>query len=398
MDKKVSIIGIGMEGGKCLTKAACNAIADAEVIIGAKRMVESFMDSGKQVFMSYKADETAQYISSSECSRFAVLMSGDCGFYSGCNHLRNVLKDCNVDVISGISSPVYFSSVIGIPWQDWHFVSLHGESANIVRNICANEKTFFLLGGETVAAEICRRLCEFGRGGVQVYIGEQLGYENERVMSGTADELKNVSVSELSVLLAVNETPEKCRQIGIPDGRFIRGRVPMTKSEVRAVCISKLCAKHDSICWDIGAGTGSVSVEMALQCTDGRVYAVDRSQEAISLVRENMRSFGCDNIIPILDDAEKAVDTLPAPDCVFIGGSGGKLRAVISLALKKNPAANIVVTAVTLDTLSSAADILSEHGLDTEVTQVAVTRTKNVGEHTMFAAENPVFIIRGRAE
>ncbi len=393
--KEVSIIGIGMGGEGTLTAEALEAIRNADVLIGARRMTEKFSDMGKPVMTSYAPAEIAEFIRRNNYGKYAALMSGDCGFFSGAEKLIPLLKDCKTEVICGISSPAYFSSKIGIPWSDWHFVSLHGADANIVRNVCAHEKTFFLLGGKADVSGVCRLLCEYGLNDVRVFFGEDLSYGSEKITSGNAKEFCNINTSGLAVMLVVNNSYERLKRTGIPDCEFIRGSVPMTKSEVRSVCISKLGIGNDSICWDIGSGSGSVSVEMAIQCTDGKVYAVDRSEDAAELTGRNSHKFGCDNIIIIHGRAEETVHELPPPDCVFIGGSGGQLREMIRTAYEKNPDAVIVVTAVSLETLSLAAEVFDKLGRTAEITQISVTRTKRVGTHTMLTAENPIFIIKG---
>ena len=169
----------------------------------------------------------------------------------------------------------------------------------------------------------------------------------------------------------------------------------MTKSEVRSVCTAKLEVGSDSICWDIGCGTGSVAIEMAFLCPNGKVYAVEKNEEAVRLTSENRIKFGCDNIEIISGNAESVVETLPEPDCVFVGGSSGSLKKIITAVMEKNPFAKIVVTAVSLETLNQCIEIFDSIGAETEIMQIAVTRTRKVGRHTMFAAENPIFIIRG---
>ena len=134
---------------------------------------------------------------------------------------------------------------------------------------------------------------------------------------------------------------------------------------------------------------------MALQCAKGTVYSIDVKPEAAALTQQNAVKFHCDNILTYTGSAPGDTADFPAPDKVFIGGCGGNLRDIISAALLKNPAAVIVITAVSLETLSEASEALSAHGIPAEITQVAVTRTRKVGSHTMLSAENPVFIIRG---
>ena len=393
---KIYIIGIGMEGRKTLTWEAKAAIERADILIGANRMLEPFSDLKKERLVGWKSDEIAEYLKDKSFETAAILMSGDCGFYSGAERLMSSFSDYETEIISGISSLQYFSAKIKKPWQNMKFVSLHGTDGNIVRNVCRNEYCFFLLGGDITPADICKRLIEYGREKIRVYIGENLGYDNEKLHSGCAADFADIKCEKLCVMVTEKPYPEQSVPFGINDNEFIRGNVPMTKSEIRSTIISKLNIGKNDVCWDIGCGTGSVSVEMALQCFDGKVYAVDKNAAAVSLTKENARKFGCDNIIISVGNAPEILCKLPAPDKVFIGGSCGKIREILCTAYEKNRKAEVVITAVSLETLNEAAAAFYEFGIDCpEIVQLAATRTKKIGNHTMLSAENPIFIIKG---
>lgn len=397
MVKKIRIVGIGMDGEHTLTYEAEKAVQNAQLLIGAERMLKPFEGFGKSTLCEYKAEVIAEHIVESTASSVVVLMSGDCGFYSGADRLLRLLKKiegADIEVVCGIASPVYFCSRIGIPWNDMHFVSLHGRNANIARIVSAHEKAFFLLGGNVMAAELCQKLCEYGLNDAEMYIGEELASENERIFHGKAAEFTELRTSKLCVAVAVNSNYEGYRRSGIDDIEFIRGDIPMTKSEVRSIVISKLEIAADDVCWDIGSGTGSVSVEMAIQCESGMVYAVEKNNVGVELIRQNSIKFHCDNICIINGNASEKVCDLPVPDCVFIGGSGGELEEIIQAAYAKNNAVKIVLTAVTLETLEIAVRVFDMMGFIPEITQVAITRTRRVGGHTMLSAENPVFVIK----
>ena len=392
-NKTIHIIGTGMDGDRTLTLEARRAIEQAELLIGAQRMLKPFEALKKPMLCCYDGRKTAALIADSEYSEIAVLVSGDGGFYSAAGTLLPLLREYRTELISGISTPVYLCAKAGLPWSDMRFVSLHGTDAPFVRMICANRYTFLLLGGRVTPADVCRRLCEYGRGEVRVVIGENLSSPKEAVHSGTAAEYREYNADRLCAMIVENEQYERHLPSCIPDGAFIRGGVPMTKSEVRGVCVARLTVGESDVCWDIGCGTGSVAVEMALRCPKGRVLAVDKNAEAISLTEQNLRKFGCDNIEPVPGLAEELAERLPAPDCVFVGGSCGALGDVLSVALKKNPDARILVTAVSLETLSQSADLFAARGLESEITEIAVTRTRKAGSHTLLSAENPIFII-----
>lgn len=389
MKKHIAVIGMGMDGRNTLTFEAAAKIENAQLLIGARRMTEMVNTSGKTIISEYSSEKIVRHIEETDCERIAVLMSGDCGFFSGAEKLSQMLEGHEVKIIAGISSPVYFCTRLQKNWSDLTFVSMHGKDENIARKVSSHEKVFVILGRSDDAAEICSRLSEYGLSQADVYIGERLGYGDEKITEGKAAELTNIRTDSLAVMLIENPRYERYRLIGIPDSEFIRGDVPMTKSEVRAAVISKLKIPHNAVCWDIGSGTGSVSVEMAVWAESGKVYAVEKDHEAAALTIANSKKFGCDNIISVEGAAPEVLMELPAPDCVFIGGSSGKISEICEICFEKNPRANIIITAVSLETLSEAQRILQS----CEVTELSVTRTIKRGSHTMLRAENPVFII-----
>ncbi len=394
MNKQVTIVGIGMDGDKTLTREAAAAIDEAQLLIGAGRMLLPFAHTGKPAIESFISEKTARLVEESGYEKIAVLVSGDCGFYSAAGSLLPLLKAYAPKLICGISTPVYFCSRLGLTWSDMKLISLHGADAPVVRNVRSCRKVFFLLGGKTDPSQICRRLCEYGMGNVQVFIGENLASEDEKISSGTADSFRDYCAANLCAMITINEHYERLIPSCIDDARFIRGNVPMTKAEVRGLCVAKLAIREDDSCWDIGCGTGSVAIEMAFRCPAGRVTAVDRNPEAISLTKRNRIQFGCDNIDIIAGAAQELSDSLPVPDCVFIGGSGGHLGDIVKAAASKNPDVRMVVTAVSLETLAQCSELFRELGSEPEITQLSVTRTRRVGTHTMLAAENPIYIIK----
>lgn len=145
--------------------------------------------------------------------------------------------------------------------------------------------------------------------------------------------------------------------------------------------------------WDIGAGTGSVSVELALHSR--AVWAVEHKAEACGLIRENRERFSAWNLHLVEGPAPGALGDLPTPDVVFIGGSGGKLPEILALVARRAPRARICISAIALETLHRGAQKLRDLGYATEITQIAVSRTKEVGELHLLLAQNPVFLILG---
>ena len=167
----------------------------------------------------------------------------------------------------------------------------------------------------------------------------------------------------------------------------------MTKQEVRCAVLSKLALRPGDTCWDVGAGTGSVSVEMALFAR--KVYAVERDADACRLIEQNRAAFGAWNLTLVQGTAPDALNGLPAPDAVFVGGSGGELGAILRAAVTANPSVRLCVSAIALETLDAARHAFEELGIDWEVTQISVARSRAAGKLHLMMAQNPVFLISG---
>lgn len=389
--KQVAVIGIGMSAATA-TAEALSFIRQADVLLGAKRMTDEFAFLGKPVKALYRPDEVEAAIRESGAERFAVLVSGDVGFYSGAAGLVERLGAYDLKLIPGVSSVSYFFAKCGLPWQDAALVSCHGTDTDLVGAVRRNRLTFALTGD---IARLSDSLCVAGFGHLPVTAGENLGLPGERMTRHTAESLREHTFSSLSVLLIENETFDARARTGIPDDEFIRGESPMTKAEVRAACLSKLAVRPEDLCYDIGCGTGSVTVELALSAYRGRVYAIDRNEEALTLTRRNCARFHIGNVETVCGAAPEIFSSLPAPDAAFIGGSGGRMDDIFRALLLKNPHVRLVVTAVALETVSAAAEAFRKAGIEPEIVQISVARAKKAGELHMMIGQNPVFLLSG---
>lgn len=185
------------------------------------------------------------------------------------------------------------------------------------------------------------------------------------------------------------------------DEAFIRGRVPMTKSEVRAVTLDKLALRQDSVLYDIGAGTGSVSVEAALACPKGQVFAFEQKEEGCALIRQNADRFDAANVTVIGGRfPESLPEGLPAPDRVFVGGSGGAPEEMLTFIRERFPKARVVLNVIALETLARLTAFLKERAPEAEIVCVQVSRAETVGGFHLMKAQNPVYIftLSGEAE
>ena len=392
---KVYLIGVGMGNPETLTVRALEDIRECPVLVGARRLLEPWAESHECVPLITAAD-IAEFIGKTPEGPVAVLLSGDTGFYSGARSLWPLLGSYEVETVPGISSLTYFCARIQATWQDAKLVSAHGRAHNLAGEIQKNAKTFALTGGATRVEDVCRELVERGLGEVRLSVGERLSYSDERIVTGTAAELAGETFADLSVLLAENPDPvvRPWNGSGLPDGAFLRGDVPMTKEEVRALALSKLRLEEHHVVWDVGAGTGSVSVECALSCPAGRVYAVEKKDAALALLAENKARFHAVNLEIVAGTAPEALENLPAPDRVFLGGTSGSLEEILQVVFHKNPAARVVCTAVTLETVGEAAKCFARLG-SPDMVQISVTRTRPAGRYHLMDAQNPVWIFSG---
>lgn len=392
--KRVIIAGMGPGSKSCITEEVKETIDNADVLIGSKRLIEEYPD--KKSFYAVTADNIMQIIEQEEAKEYVVLMSGDTGFYSGTKKLVNSLEGkYEYHILPGISSVIYFAARIGQPWENAVFVSLHGKKQSYIPVVLQNELTYFLTQGNV--SQICKGLQQAGLSKVHVWIGENLSYENEKISVGEAAEFTEYEAAGLTVMAVYNDCSHTFSITGIPDDYFVRSEVPMTKREIRASVLSRMAVSKNSCIYDIGAGTGSVSVELALHAPYGTVYAVERTEEGCGLIAKNAEKFGLNNIEIIYGNAADVIDNLPVPDEVFIGGSGGEEEYIFNSILKKNPYVHVVVTAVTLETLQNTISIMEKNDMSVvDIVQIAVTQVKKRGGYHMMSANNPVFIIEGR--
>lgn len=396
----VTLIGMGSGTPELLTAQGLAALQSADLIIGAKRLLEHLPTGCTENRKAlYKPENILSCLSEFPAANTALLYSGDTGFYSGASKLLPMLRAFGISarVLPGISSVQLLSAAIGRPWQDWKLVSAHGCACDPAAECLTAEgrPVFFLTGGTETPATLCAKLADAGLGDAHGIIGENLGTPQEHLAFGTAQTLAANACAPLSVLLIEHTVLPARRAPGFPDDAFIRGEVPMTKQEVRAAALAKLAVRPTDTLWDVGAGTGSVSVELALAAPRGHVYAVECAPDACALIRQNREKFHAYNLSLIEGTAPQALADLPAPAAVFIGGTKGSMTEVVDAALAKNPNARLCISAIALETLSAAIAALAAHGQAAEVTQLAVSRTRPAGKLHLLMANNPIFLITG---
>ncbi len=405
---QVYLIGIGMGNPDILTVRAHRLILQSDCLIGAQRMLDSAENQQAIRFPSIQNEEIVKIIAGQpQDSIISVLLSGDVGFYSAAKKLtgaiRTAMPQVQIEQISGISSLQYFCAKVQTSWDDVTVISVHGRRANVAGKVRSSGKVFVLTGSNQTAQDVCRSLCEHDMGDTLVWVGENLSYPEETISHGTAQQFSECIFSSLAVMLIEGKVAPKrsYAPIGLEDEEFLRNTegktVPMTKQEVRAVAMSKLRVEADSCIYDVGAGTGSITIESALLAREGQVFAIEKNPQAVSQLRQNVQHFNLENIRIIEGIAPQAMQELPAPDRVFIGGSSGNIEQILRLCLEKNPQVRIVVTAITLETI---ADILSAIksiraegiNLELDISQISASRAKTAGQLHLMMGQNPVYI------
>ena len=395
---QITLLGIGMGSRDTLTIEGEKALEKAELLIGARRIADSVKMPHHTVIYEYDSEKILKCIEeNSQYEHIVIALSGDVGFYSGAKKLLHNLGE-DTRVICGISSVVYFMAKAGLSWDDAKIVSAHGRNCNLVSLICHSKKVFSILGTKDGISSLAGRLVSYGMGDVLLYVGENLSYENEKIFVKPAKELVSYEGDTLCVVCAYNENASELMSThGIKDECFIRGKAPMTKEEVRTVSLMKLGLSEDSVCYDVGAGTGSVAVEMALRAHQGKVYAIEKKEDALALILENKKKFAADNLEIVGGCAPEAMEELPVPTHAFIGGSSGNLKDIIRLLLNKNPEVKIVINCITLETVGEAMEAIREFDFqEKDIVQMSVSRSKEVGRYHMMMGENPIYIFTCR--
>ena len=440
---KIYIIGIGY---KPLDKRAREIIAGSQIILASKRLFEVF--KGYEEYEAVKdkvkvinnVDETIAFIKSlspnSQFPNIVLLASGDPTFFGiGRRAVREFGKDA-VEIIPDLSSIQIAFSRIKESWDDAFLMSLHGgpdpekrrrlpyELDDIPYLLQRHNKILILTDKENnpvVIAKLLHSAISRQPSDLKMYICEKLGYPDEKITEGAPEEIAGMLFAEPNVVIVIKENSllsfplvgnpselsesvkKDCGQaamtdkikFGLSETEIIHSRGLITKNEVRAVTIHKLSLPQRGVLWDIGAGSGSVSIEAARLYPEIKVFAVEKDEEQIKNIKENRIKFDAANIEIIKGQAPDVLINLPVPDRVFIGGSGGNLNKIITIIKGKMQAGIVVVNAATVETLNIAIAELQKNGFLVDVAQVSVSRMKKIGEGNCFSALNPVFVIRG---
>ncbi len=404
--KPVSIIGMGVFFDD-LTAKHLKIIKQADILVGGERHLDFFKNYPQiQKKIIGKIDETVKFIKNRMESEFiVVLASGDPLFFGIGSLLIKSLGHENVVIYPNISTIAAAFSRIKEPWQDIHILSMHGRDNEhlLLKALTTKDTIAVFTDPDKNPAWLANFLLENSITDFNISVFEQLGSSSERIDQynlARAAEMKFADPN-LAVLKRIPSQPEKTRDIylGMPDNYYERQNEVVTKPEVRVVTLSKLRLSSDHIMWDLGAGSGSISIEASFFIKNGKIFAIEQKPERIEQIKNNKNRFNVNNLEIINATLPSGLDNLPLPDRIFIGGGGRELKIIIRDAckyLKKNGI--MVINTVLIQNLEAALDTLKQIGLQTEVIQIQINRSKDMPWGQRLNAQNPVWIISGRKE
>ena len=398
--QKIYLVGAGIEGWAGFGAKALEAIGKAEVLIGHRRHLDNFPDFAGEKRELGELAEMLDFLKGTD-KRTVVLGSGDPNFFGVARFLLRNLPKERIEIFPNVTSVQYAFARIKEPWDDAIFVSVHGRGLHrAVDRIIAAEKAAVLTDSVNTPAVIAAELLERGAEGYEAWLCEDMGLPGEKFTRTDVRGLAAMAASPLNIVIFIKAWEPTLTQyplIGINDDEFATVKKLITKQEVRAVTLAKLQLQDDLTLWDIGAGSGSVSIEASNLMPNGKIFALEKNSQYLSFLRDNLKKFAARNVKLVEAFAPEGLDDLSDPDRVFIGGSSGMLEEIVEAVDRRLKADGLVVlNAVTLDTLTKAVEFLEDHGFTVEVTCVNIAKTRGLTEYKLFEAHNPVYIVSAR--
>lgn len=401
----VTLAGIGPGGNGTMTKEIDRAIAEANLLFGAKRMVEAVQCKAVK-YPYYRKEDIIPVLHDWASNKYidtkaVILFSGDTGFYSGSKKMYDALNqtgEFEIKILPGISSISVLGARLGIDWQDSKIISLHGISRErwipeIMDSVKHRKKVFFITSGVDDIRLLGEILSKW-EDNCTICLGYQMSYPEEQVMKLTAKECTHLNAEGLysGFLLSKNVTPRYLVPV-LEDGFFIRDKTPMTKEEVRKLSICQLKIQENDTILDIGSGSGSIAVQIAVLSPTVKVHAIECNSDAVALMKQNIEKASLHNVNVIEAMAPQGMENIPMVDAAFIGGSRGNLKEILTKLYENNPSMRVVMNAVSMETICEANQILKELNIENlSIEQISVNKVKELGNYHMLQANNPVFI------
>ncbi|MEW5961514.1 MAG: precorrin-6y C5,15-methyltransferase (decarboxylating) subunit CbiE [Chloroflexota bacterium] len=396
----ILVVGVGAEGPAGLPATILERIAHADQLWGGPRLLAFWADhpAEKVIIGADIAAQVPQLQRRGE-RRVVMLASGDPGLYGIVAALRRTLAAAELEIIPHASSLQLAFARAGLDWNEAVFTSAHARPlAEVVGWARRTARLGILTDRRHTPGLIARTLLEAGLEDCRAIVAENLGRPDERLTDTRLAALPALEFGPLNVLLLVREADWLPRPAFAPrpDEAYAHRRGLITKAEVRALSLARLALRETDTVWDIGAGSGAVSIELAELAWRGQVFAVEHDAENLDFIRQNCRRFGALNVTVVQGRAPAALADLPAPAAVFIGGTGGEMAGILAhLDRAAQAGCRLVMTLATLENLSEALRLMRSLGWLPQVTQVNLVHGQEIAGMTRLAPLNPVFIVSG---
>jgi precorrin-6Y C5,15-methyltransferase (decarboxylating) len=396
----VYLTGMGPGAEQYLTKRAIEVIKSASYITGSKRLLERASIYRKKEAGTHTLKQLQQCLEWIDEKRklgdVCVLVSGDVHYYSLAGTIARSAYDWNVIYLPGISSYQMMAAKIGVTLEDAALCSVHGRNESdgyVAYHAFSYPRSLFLCSNTYPPQKVAQALERYGLCECRMSIGSFLSEEKETIQKAGVEEAARSVYEGFSVVCVENPHPKKMETVGfLRDEDFIRGKVPMTKEEIRILVLHKLGIQPWDCLWDLGGGSGSISIEMARHAEFGEVFGVEYKENAAELMKMNRERFQCRNLHIKRGRIKDVIKELPQPDRVFLGGSEGELREVIAYLESLPRKVHFVMTAVTMETLAEAMALLSAKETFS-YTQVQIGMSHMVGSYHTTKMNHPVWIM-----
>lgn len=405
--EKVLIIGIGDDGVEGLTAAARQRLQTATLILGSRQALAAAEGlKATKLDIGGDLEQIVRKIDGAKGETIAILASGDPLFYGTARFLCDRLGKDRFEVTPHVSSMQLAFARVKESWDDAYLTSLATQPLDLVAEKSRTAtKVGLFTTEESPPKAVAQALLDRGIDYFTAYVCENLGAPDECVTQGDLEEVASQQFSPLNVMILVRKPgmPDRPaamvgrRLFGNPDEAFLQSqpkRGLLTPAEVRSIALAELDVGPSSVVWDVGAGSGSVSIEAAQVASAGSVYAIEMDPEDYALIAANAERFGVTNLMPVLGQAPDAWKGLPEPDAIFVGGTGRHIRGLVEQAFARlKPGGRLVANVGSIDNLADVRKVLHKAAGDTKVLMINISRGNDQLDRLRFESLNPTFLI-----
>ena len=407
MPSKIHVIGIGDDGLAAVPPNVRDLITGAQVLLGTERTL-SFVPESKAERHVIPTDlgQLVSLIESSGDKRIAMLIHGDPMFYGLARYVCDRIGRERFEVVPHVSSMQLAFARVRETWEEAYLTNLANHPLDaVLEKIRSAQKVGLFTTDHCGPAEVAKALHARHIDYFTAYVCENLGARDERVTRGSLAEIAQQRFDPLNVMILIRDpnAPDRPKEavgrrlFGNPDEAFLQSKPKyglLTPAEVRALALAQMDIAPSSIVWDVGAGSGSVSIEAAQLASDGTVYAIEMDAEEYGLIRENAERFGVANVTPVLGRAPEACDELPDPDCVFIAGAGREIIRLTEYSYRRlRPGGRLVINTTSIDHLAELRQSLSRLSSNLRVWMINLARGTDQLDRLTFEPVKPSFLL-----